>query len=141
MKPQQYDDHTAKRLIRTLRDRFDGKALPPFWRADDQPGPFVVSLLKLALNREVQLRVFVEVEEHDDGVDWWHLSISGPHGLPSWAELIEARDAFLGKETQAIQILPPASEHVNIHPFCLHLWARVDGVPVIGDLRREGGDL
>jgi hypothetical protein len=32
------------------------------------------------------------------------------------------KDIFWGEEEAVMQIHPPASEYVNIHPYCLHLW-------------------
>lgn len=62
-----------------------------------------------------------------DGRRWVHLSMSHPDHLPTWREVVAVRNAFLGPETRCIQIVPPASSHVNIHEFCLHLWHCHDG--------------
>jgi hypothetical protein len=40
------------------------------------------------------------------------------------------RDLFVGKERKAVQVLPPASEYVNIHPHCLHLYAAIEHDPL-----------
>jgi hypothetical protein len=34
---------------------------------------------------------------------------------------------FIGRDKEALQVLPPESEHVNIHPNCMHLWHCRDG--------------
>jgi hypothetical protein len=31
----------------------------------------------------------------------------------------------------AYAVFPPADRYVNIHPHCLHLWARLDGSAVL----------
>jgi hypothetical protein len=68
--------------------------------------------------------------EHD-GRRWIHLSIARRDHLPSWGELVRARDAFLGPEVRCLQVVAPTAEHVNIHDFCLHLWhcPEGDGIP------------
>jgi hypothetical protein len=72
-----------------------------------------------------------------DGHLWVHLSLAGRDRVPTWPELVEARDWLLGPEARAIQVLPPASEHVNLHPYCLHLWHCADGSP-LPDFRKGG---
>ena len=34
--------------------------------------------------------------------------------------------AFIGPEKYAYAVWPPTDKYVNIHPHCLHLWARLD---------------
>lgn len=60
--------------------------------------------------------------EHD-GVWWLHLSISRPKSLPTWEDLVQARDCIFGPNRKCYQVLAPRYEHVNIHPYCLHLWS------------------
>jgi len=60
---------------------------------------------------------------------WLHLSIARPDRLPTWDELKTAKTLFLGRETMAIQVMPPESKYVNQHPYCLHLWHCLDGDP------------
>ena len=33
---------------------------------------------------------------------------------------------FVGEDRYAYSIWPPREQHVNIMPYCLHLWARMD---------------
>lgn len=43
---------------------------------------------------------------------------------------------YVGDDLQAVQIFPRRARHVNIHPYCLHLWAALDpdgdGLPDFG---------
>lgn len=59
-----------------------------------------------------------------DGGDWEHVSISIPSAgrTPTWDEMCYIKDMFWGDEDCVIQYHPPKSEHVNYHPYCLHLW-------------------
>jgi hypothetical protein len=72
-----------------------------------------------------------------DGKRWIHVSCSRPSRLPSWEDLREVKDTFIGRERKALQVIPPASEHINIHPHCLHLWACLDG-DGLPDFRKDG---
>jgi hypothetical protein len=38
----------------------------------------------------------------------------------------EVKELFIGGDRQAIQVMPPRSNHVNIHEV-LHLWHCLDG--------------
>ena len=62
-----------------------------------------------------------------NGALWAHFSMSGEKRTPSYKEMCEAKEAFLGAERQAIAIYPPRSKHVNLHPYVLHLWCGLDG--------------
>lgn len=96
------------------------EALPREWktRATEPDGA--------AFLRRDGLRVVVSVARHD-GKRWIHASASRPKEVPSYDDLKELHARFCGAERKAIQVFAPASEHVNIHPNCLHLWACLDG--------------
>lgn len=82
------------------------------------------------------LRVIVS-RSRFDGAPWTHLSASKRNRrLPSWAELVSVRDALLGPDREAYQVLPPAERHVNLHPGVLHLWSPDDG-PALPDFSRR----
>jgi len=84
-----------------------------------------------------RLTMIVTAKTETDGRLWVHLSVAGRDRLPTWDELVAVRDWILGPEALAIQLVPPVTEHVNIHPFCLHLWHCADGSP-LPDFRVEG---
>ena len=69
-------------------------------------------------------RALYSIENHGK---WEHLSLSRPDRLPSWDELREAKNEFFGRQAMAVQILPPESEYVNLHPYVLHLWRFLGG--------------
>jgi hypothetical protein len=51
-----------------------------------------------------------------------HVSLSTANRPPTWEEMCIAKDWFWEPEELVIQYPPPASEYVNFHPRCLHLW-------------------
>jgi hypothetical protein len=69
------------------------------------------------------LRVAATSDQCDDGSWWLHISVSRADRLPSWDDLKFAKDAFIGRNHEAIQILPKDTEFVNLMPTCLHLWS------------------
>jgi len=60
-----------------------------------------------------------------DGADWEHVSVSLPNRCPSWQEMCFIKAIFWDSEDCVMQLHPPASEYVNKHPYCLHLWRPV----------------
>ena len=76
------------------------------------------------------LRVIVDCSEKADGHCWLHLSVSRAKEMPSHADMAIAKEAFLG-DRYAYSVFPPKDKYVNIHMFCLHLWARIDGEAVL----------
>jgi hypothetical protein len=77
-----------------------------------------------------------------DGKPWLHVSCAYHNRLPSWDDLKLVKEAFIGKDKQAVQIFPGVSKYVNFHPNCLHLWhcasRRGDGLPDFTVGRPEG---
>lgn len=69
-------------------------------------------------------RVFVSREPvAGAGKDYrWHLSMSGPGRLPTWAELGQARDELLPEDAFMCIPHPPRAYWLNYNPNVLHLW-------------------
>lgn len=57
-----------------------------------------------------------------DGEGWDHVSVSLPTRCPTWEEMSFVKRLFFHDEECVMQLHPPASEHINCHEFCLHLW-------------------
>lgn len=88
------------------------------------------------LQERAGLRVIASTAPHEDGRDWLHVSISREKRLPSYDDLKYVKSVIVGNDRWAAQFFPPASEHVNIHQFCLHLWTPLTGTlpwPNFGD--------
>lgn len=86
------------------------------------------------------LRVGLSIATEQDGRDWVHLSCSHRMRIPTWPELVEAKEIFIGKDRKAIQILPARAEWVNINPRVLHLFHCIDG-DTLPDFTRGSGSL
>jgi hypothetical protein len=57
-----------------------------------------------------------------DGEGWDHVSVSCEDRCPTWLEMSMVKDFFWDDDETVIQYHPVKSEHVNYHPYCLHLW-------------------
>jgi hypothetical protein len=51
----------------------------------------------------------------------WHVSVSHPTRLPTWGEVLAARDLAPDETTMAM-VMPPRSDYVNVHETCFHLY-------------------
>lgn len=71
------------------------------------------------------LRVLVDCEQKSDGNRWLHVSVSRKDWTPNHADMATVKRDFIG-ERYAYAVWPPSDKYVNIHPHCLHLWARWD---------------
>lgn len=121
---------------------YDLRQLPP--NVPQAPGGWTITRVSLdgatydsLLGR---MRVIVSVSTEEDGRLWRHLSVSRPHSMPKWEDLVNVKEWFLGKESKAIQVIPPRSQYVNIHPFCLHLFECLSG-DILPDFTRGSGSL
>ena len=71
------------------------------------------------------LRAIIDCSKKDDNNFWVHISVSRSNRTPSHEEMASVKRDFLG-DRYAYSVWPPQSQYVNIHAYCLHLWARVD---------------
>lgn len=83
------------------------------WTGDETCGAFVIpspidhaSLLIIA----------------SQGEDWDHISVSRANRCPNWPEMEYIKRMFFKDDETAMQLHVPATDHINVHPYCLHLW-------------------
>ena len=60
------------------------------------------------------------------GGGWDHVSVSLPDRCPTWQEMCAVKRMFWRDDEWVVQFHPAASEYVNNHPHCLHLWKPQD---------------
>lgn len=63
------------------------------------------------------------------GMGWDHVSVSRAERCPDWTEMEHVKRMFFLDHETAMQLHVPSSDHVNCHPYCLHLW-RPHGVEI-----------
>lgn len=56
------------------------------------------------------------------GMGWDHVSVSLENRCPTWDEMEQVKRLFFKPDETAMQLHVPPSDHVNVHPYCLHLW-------------------
>ena len=56
------------------------------------------------------------------GDGWDHVSVSRKNRTPNWLEMSFVKNLFFRDEEPAMQLHVPTTEHINCHPYCLHLW-------------------
>lgn len=80
-----------------------------------------------AVRRNDGLQVICSVGVEVDAKVWIHVSFSRPDRIPDYQDIADVKKDFIGEDRKAIQVFPQKSEHVNYHPYCLHLWCCLDG--------------
>ena len=76
------------------------------------------------------LFVITSLQKELDNNFWIHVSLSRKNKLPSYNDVKLVKNTFIGKDKKAIQIFPEEENHVNLMPYCLHLWHCVDKDPL-----------
>lgn len=61
-------------------------------------------------------------EQHGDDHAWDHVSVSLAKRCPNWLEMAFVKNVFWADDETVMQLHVPAAEHINEHPFTLHLW-------------------
>lgn len=56
------------------------------------------------------------------GKGWDHVSVSVHDRTPTWYEMEHVRKLLFHPHEVVVQYHVPDTDHVNIHPNCLHLW-------------------
>lgn len=60
------------------------------------------------------------------GMGWDHVSVSRTSRCPNWPEMEHIKRLFFKEEETAMQLHVPPSDHINCHPYCLHMWRPLD---------------
>ena len=63
---------------------------------------------------------FVVVASNGDG--WDHVSVSTANRCPTWEEMDRIKRIFFKPGEVAMQLHLPPDDHINCHPYTLHLW-------------------
>jgi len=96
------------RLLDAHRVQLQG--MPP---GDDKEGAF---MLPSPVDR-ASLRI---IAANDLG--WDHVSVSRQNRCPNWPEMSFVKRLFFRDDECVMQLHVPDSDHINFHPFALHLW-------------------
>jgi hypothetical protein len=53
---------------------------------------------------------------------WDHVSVSYGDHTPSWDDMEYVKRLFFKDDETAMQLHVPPADHINCHPYVLHLW-------------------
>lgn len=81
-------------------------------------------------SKSMGLIVVQSVGKELDGKLWIHTSYSRRNRIPTYQDTAFIKKHFIGDDKKAIAVYPKIEEHVNIMPYCLHLWSCIDDDPV-----------
>lgn len=65
---------------------------------------------------------------------WDHASVSLPNRCPNWQEMELIKRKFFHDHECAMQLHVPVEDHIDNHPYCLHIWR-----PVKAEIPRPPG--
>jgi hypothetical protein len=87
------------------------------WNGDETCGAF-----KLSSPIDGQFLTVVA----SSGEGWDHVSVSRSSRTPNWREMEFIRHKFFKDNETVMQLHVPVSDHINMHPHCLHMWRPQD---------------
>lgn len=61
------------------------------------------------------------------GGGWDHVSVSRRNRCPTWIEMEAVKRLLFEPDEVCMQLHVAVSEHLSLHPYCLHLWRPNDG--------------
>ncbi len=61
----------------------------------------------------------------EDVAAWEHVSVSTQTRCPTWEEMTFIRHCFWKPDELVVEYHMPVEEHINLHPYTLHLWRPV----------------
>jgi len=82
------------------------------------------------INPKRRMIVIASTAIEQDGRSWLHLSISHEKRMARYEDLCYLKRHWAGIDSKAIEVYPPADEHVNINPRVRHLWVCLDADPL-----------
>src|SRR5215203_4408658 len=86
---------------------------PILGSGDETCGPFVIPSKTTGQKLNV-------IASSDLG--WDHVSVSLTNRCPNWPEMEQIKRLFFKDEEWAMQLHAAPSDHINVHPYCLHVW-------------------
>lgn len=78
------------------------------------------------IHKILGLQVLRSVSTMEDGSLWLHVSLARRSRMPEYSDLVKVKTDFIGEDVEAYMVMAKKADHVNIHQFCLHLWAPGD---------------
>lgn len=64
------------------------------------------------------------------GEGWDHVSVSRTNRCPNWPEMEHIKRMFFNDDEVAMQLHVAVSDHISVHPYCLHIWRPNEGAAI-----------
>jgi hypothetical protein len=93
----------------------------PYGVIQEERTPTTAAHRALRCGTRSGLLILSAIAIYDDRA-WYHVSFSRGDRIPSYQDATWVKQYWFGDNVAAIQVFPAASEHVNTHPYALHLW-------------------
>lgn len=95
----------------------------------DLPEAIHLGTFERSRDKRAPIRAIATVDLMDrwNAGAWLHLSVSRPNRLPTWGDLVVAREELGYGARVFVQLLPPVTHWLNVGGFVLHLFHRIDG--------------
>ena len=61
---------------------------------------------------------------------WDHVSVTLATRCPTWAEMCLVKAIFFKPDEVAMQLHVAEADHIDCHPYCLHLWRPQGGLNI-----------
>ena len=61
-----------------------------------------------------------------NGMGWEHVSVSRKSRMPTYEDMDQIKQEFWEADDVVMQLHVARRNHVNCHPYCLHLWRPID---------------
>jgi hypothetical protein len=85
------------------------------------------------------LRVIWSIAVEQDRRPWLHVSASRSHEVPGYYDMVEVHRHFVGPDRYGYEVRAPATRHVNLNPYVLHMFTVLDDGPEpLPDFTRGG---
>lgn len=101
------------RELNQYRDRSWERAMGA--KGDDRGGCFKIKSATWSAN------TLSVIAANDEGWDHVSVSCSLPR-CPTWMEMEQVKRLFFKPEENAFQLHVAESDHISVHPHCLHIW-------------------
>jgi len=129
-------------MTKVIRDynlnEYEPKVLPASW-VQVRPNSGLIGEFGFGVRiyTNHKLHVILSIDKFGKAGQWLHVSVSNAVApvLPTWMELKEVKELFLG-DRLAVQILPPKKYYIN-EAEAFHLMSRLDEVTIPDEVWKQ----
>lgn len=91
--------------------------------------PFLPGSFNGAFMFKGGLRVIASDSTCEGSEGWEHVSVSLATRCPTWEEMCFVKALFWKDDEVVFQLHPAKDKWISNHPYCLHMWRKIDADP------------